>query len=83
MAMRHTNESLLLLPASHNAQKFILPSLVSAVVRVKNDMEMTRLKNQLTDVATLLHELRAHIGYISEFIVHGIGPIPTKSEQNS
>ena len=46
-------------------------------------MEMRRLNNQLTDVATLLHELLAHIGYISEFIVHGIGPIPTKSTQNA
>lgn len=35
-----------------------------------------RLHNQLVDVAKLLQQLRAHIGYISEFIVHGIVPIP-------
>jgi hypothetical protein len=44
-------------------------------------MEMRRLNIQLTDVATLLHELLAHIGYISEFIVHGIGPIPTQQNK--
>jgi hypothetical protein len=37
---------------------------------------MRRLNNQFIDVAMLLHELLAHIGYISELIVHGIGPIP-------
>jgi hypothetical protein len=80
--MPHTKKLLLLLPASHSAHKFILPSLVSVCVRVRNVMEMRRLNNQLTEVATLLHVLLAHIGYISEFIVHGIGPIPTQSKQN-
>jgi hypothetical protein len=46
-------------------------------------MEMRRLNIQFVDVATLLHELLAHIGYISELIVHGIGPMPTESEQTA
>jgi hypothetical protein len=81
--MPHTKKSLLLLSVSHSAHKLILPSLVSSFVRVRNVMEMRRLNIQLTDVATLLHELLAHIGYISEFIVHGIGPMPAQSKQNS
>lgn len=66
-----------LLSASHSAQKLILPSLVSTFVSVRKVIEMRRLNNQFVDVAILLHELLAHIGYISELIVHGIGPIPT------
>jgi hypothetical protein len=50
---------------------------VSTFVSVRKDIEMRRLNNQFVDVAILLHELLAHIGYISELIVHGIGPIPT------
>lgn len=59
-------------------RSYTLPSLVSSFVNVRNVIEMRRLNNQFVDVATLLHELLAHIGYISELIVHGIGPIPTR-----
>ena len=43
---------------------------------VRNVMETRKLKNQLVDVAMLLHVLLAQSGYISELMVHGIGPIP-------
>ena len=44
----------------------------------KNVIEISRLKLQFVNVATELLKLLAHRGYISEFIVHGIGPIPVK-----
>ena len=37
---------------------------------------MMRLKTQLVVVAIDIPVLLAHNGYISELIVHGIGPIP-------
>ena len=46
--------------------------------RDKNVIEISRLKLQFVNVATELLKLLAHRGYISEFIVHGIGPIPVK-----
>ena len=39
-------------------------------------MDMMRFEIQLTMVAVEFPVLRAHIGYISEFMVQGIGPIP-------
>ena len=45
-------------------------------VSVKNVIEMSKLKAQLVEVAKELPKLRAHKGYISELMVHGIGPIP-------
>jgi len=37
---------------------------------------MSKLKVQLTKVVIELQKLLAQVGYISEFIVHGIGPMP-------
>jgi len=48
-----------------------------ASVRVRKVMVMIALDTQLTHVVMELPVLRAQIGYISEFIVQGIGPIPT------
>lgn len=39
-------------------------------------METTKLKVHFTAEANPYPVLRAHKGYISEFIVHGIGPNP-------
>jgi len=45
-------------------------------VSVRNVMETRRLESQLVAVDNEFPVLRAQRGYISEFIVHGIGPIP-------
>jgi len=42
----------------------------------KNVNETSKLKNQLKAVEIEKQTLLAHKGYISELIVHGIGPIP-------
>jgi len=56
-----------------------LPPLVMASVRLRKDIAMMRLKTQLINVVNELPVLRAHMGYISELIVHGIGPMPIDS----
>ena len=58
------------------------PYVVSTLVSVRNVIEMTRLESQLTVVATDVPVLLAHRGYISELIVHGIGPIPAQSNSS-
>ena len=45
-------------------------------VKVKNVMETIRLHNQLTVVAMAMAVLRAQVGYISELMVQGRGPMP-------
>jgi len=47
-----------------------------ASVSDKKVREMTRLAIQLMQVVVDIPVLRAHSGYISELIVHGIGPMP-------
>ena len=47
-----------------------------ASVSDKNVSEMIKFAIQLMQVVVEDPVLRAHSGYISELIVHGIGPIP-------
>ena len=54
-----------------------LPCAPIVSVRDKNVTLIRRLKNQLQKVDAPLPAPRAHRGYISALIVHGIGPIPT------
>ena len=56
--------------------KFDWPYFVIVSVRVRNVIETIILHNQLVAVAREFPVLLAQSGYISEFIVHGIGPIP-------
>jgi len=61
----------------HNlTKKSNVPLLVIASVSDKNVREMIKLAIQLTQVVVDVPVLRAHSGYISELMVHGIGPIP-------
>ena len=57
-----------------------LPAFPMESVRVRNVMDTIRLNVQLVEVEREVPKLRAHSGYISELIVHGIGPIPTTVE---
>ena len=52
------------------------PYVVMVSVSVRKVIEIMRFEIQLTHVAIEFPVLRAHSGYISALIVHGIGPIP-------
>jgi len=54
---------------------------VSALVRDRKVSEMTRLKSQLHDVAIDELTPRAHKGKISALMVHGVEPIPARTQQ--
>ena len=47
-----------------------------ASVRDRKVIETRRLNAQQTEVDIEFPKLLAHMGYISELIVHGIGPMP-------
>lgn len=62
---------------AHNArEKSHIPYVVMAAVSDKKVSETIKLAVQLMQVVVDVPVLRAHSGYISELIVHGIGPIP-------
>ena len=54
----------------------IFTCLVIASNKDKNVIEISKLNAQLVEVAKELPKLLAQSGYISEFIVQGMGPIP-------
>lgn len=53
-----------------------VPYLVRTSVKLRKDIDTIKFVNQLVNVAAALPVLRAHRGQISEFMVHGMGPIP-------
>jgi len=68
----------------HNvSEKSNIPYLVMASVSDKNVSEMIKFAIQLIQVVVDEPVLRAHSGYISELIVHGIGPIPASTSSNN
>ena len=73
---RHHSNNKLSVLLNNTDETSYLPNLVSVSVRVRKLMETARLKIQLVNVDRDMAVLLAHRGYISEFIVHGIGPIP-------
>ena len=50
--------------------------LVIVSVRVRNVIDTSKFNAQFVEVASEFPKLLAQSGYISELIVHGIGPIP-------
>ena len=66
-----------LLRADRQRELVCLPAFPMESVRVRKVMDTIRLNVQLVEVEREVPKLRAHNGYISELIVHGIGPIPT------
>lgn len=54
------------------------PCLVIDSDRDRNVMDMSKFDDQFTNVARALPKPLAQRGYISELIVHGIGPTPAK-----
>jgi len=63
-------------PTCNVTEKASIPYVVMASVSERNEREMIKLAIQLMQVVVEVPVLRAHSGYISELIVHGIGPIP-------